>query len=53
MNTAQAIVNWKEQKGKLKQNFEILTNIDLMFEDAKNEYVKALYEKSNTKINSK
>ena len=35
MNTTEIKGNWKEQKGKLKQKFAILTDNDLMFEDGK------------------
>lgn len=37
MNTAGAIGNWKERKGKLKQKFRFLTENDFMFEDGKKE----------------
>ncbi len=35
MNTNQVKGNWNEQKGKLKQQFAILTDNDLMFEEGK------------------
>jgi len=35
MNTDQVKGNWNEQKGKLKQQFAILTDNDLMFEEGK------------------
>lgn len=35
MNTTQVKGNWNEQKGKLKQQFAILTDNDLMFESGK------------------
>jgi uncharacterized protein YjbJ (UPF0337 family) len=35
MNTTQVKGNWNEQKGKLKQQFAILTDNDLMFEEGK------------------
>jgi uncharacterized protein YjbJ (UPF0337 family) len=35
MNTTQVKGNWNEQKGKLKQQFAILTDNDLMFADGK------------------
>lgn len=33
METTEPKENWKEQKGRLKQVFAILTDNDLMFED--------------------
>ncbi len=35
MNTTEAKGTWKEQKGKLKQKFAVLTDDDLMFEEGK------------------
>jgi uncharacterized protein YjbJ (UPF0337 family) len=35
MNTTEAKGNWKEQKGKLKQKFAILTDNDLMMVEGK------------------
>ena len=35
MNTTEANGKWKEQKGKLKQKFAMLTDNDLMFIDGK------------------
>jgi len=35
MNTTEVKGTWNEQKGKLKQKFEILTDNDLLFEDGK------------------
>jgi uncharacterized protein YjbJ (UPF0337 family) len=35
MNTAKVKGNWNEQKGKLKQQFAILTDNDLMFKEGK------------------
>lgn len=35
MNTTELKGNWNEQKGKLKQQFAILTDNDLMFEEGK------------------
>ena len=35
MNTTQIKGNWEEQKGKLKQNFAMLTDNDLLFEEGK------------------
>lgn len=35
MNTTEVKGNWNEQKGKLKQQFAILTDNDLMFEEGK------------------
>jgi uncharacterized protein YjbJ (UPF0337 family) len=35
MNTIGIKGNWNEQKGKLKQQFAILTDNDLMFEEGK------------------
>ena len=35
MNTTGIKGNWNEQKGKLKQQFAILTDNDLMFEEGK------------------
>jgi len=37
MNTLENKGSWNEQKGKLKQKFEILTDNDLMFDNSKNE----------------
>lgn len=37
MNTLEIQGNWKEQKGKLKQKFALLTDNDLLFEDGKKE----------------
>ena len=48
MNTTQVKGNWNEQKGKLKQKFVILTDIDLKFEDSKNEYIRSLCKNSKT-----
>ena len=35
MNTTEVKVNWNEQKGKLKQQFAVLTDNDLMFKEGK------------------
>ena len=35
MNTKQAKGNWNELKGKLKQQFAVLTDNDLMYEQGK------------------
>lgn len=35
MNSIELKGNWNEQKGKLKQQFAILTDNDLMFEEGK------------------
>jgi uncharacterized protein YjbJ (UPF0337 family) len=35
MNTTEVKGNWNEQKGKLKKQFAILTDNDLMFEEGK------------------
>jgi len=35
MNTTKLEGNWNEQKGKLKQQFAVLTDNDLMFEEGK------------------
>ena len=35
MNSTEAKGNWKEQKGKLKQKFAVLTDNDLMYEEGK------------------
>lgn len=35
MNTTEAKGNWTEQKGKLKQQFAVLTDNDLMFKEGK------------------
>ncbi|NEW82495.1 MAG: CsbD family protein [Mariniphaga sp.] len=35
MNTQELKGNWNEQKGKLKQQFAVLTDNDLMFEEGK------------------
>jgi uncharacterized protein YjbJ (UPF0337 family) len=37
MNTTEVKGTWKEQKGKLKQKFAVLTDNDLMFEEGKKE----------------
>jgi uncharacterized protein YjbJ (UPF0337 family) len=37
MNTSEITGNWKEQKGKLKQKFAMLTDNDLMFAEGKKE----------------
>lgn len=37
MNTNELKGNWNEQKGKLKQQFAILTDNDLMFSKGKKE----------------
>lgn len=37
MNTSEEKGTWGEQKGKLKQKFEFLTDNDLMFEEGKND----------------
>lgn len=35
MNTTTVKGNWNEQKGKLKKQFAVLTDNDLMFEEGK------------------
>ena len=35
MNTTELKGNWNEQKGKLKQQFAVLTDNDLMFDEGK------------------
>ena len=35
MNSTEAKGTWKEQKGKLKQKFAVLTDDDLIFEEGK------------------
>ena len=35
MNTLEVKGNWNEQKGKLKKQFAVLTDNDLMFEEGK------------------
>lgn len=35
MNTTQVKGNWNEQKGKLKKQFALLTDNDLLFEEGK------------------
>jgi len=35
MNSTEFKGNWNEQKGKLKQQFAVLTDNDLMFEEGK------------------
>ena len=35
MNSTELKGNWNEQKGKLKQQFAVLTDNDLMFEEGK------------------
>jgi len=37
MNTTELKGNWNEKKGKLKQQFAVLTDNDLMFEEGKKE----------------
>lgn len=37
MNTEEVAGSWKEQKGKLKQKFAILTDNDLLFAEGKKE----------------
>jgi uncharacterized protein YjbJ (UPF0337 family) len=37
MNTTELEGTWKEQKGKLKQRFAVLTDNDLMFAEGKKE----------------
>jgi uncharacterized protein YjbJ (UPF0337 family) len=37
MNTTEVKGNWNELKGKLKQQFSVLTDNDLMFEEGKKE----------------
>jgi uncharacterized protein YjbJ (UPF0337 family) len=37
MNTTVIAGNWKEQVGKLKKQFAVLTDNDLMFEEGKKE----------------
>jgi len=37
MNSKELIGKWNEQKGKLKQQFAILTDNDLMFAEGKKE----------------
>jgi len=37
MNKTELKGNWNEQKGKLKQQFAVLTDNDLMFEEGKEE----------------
>jgi len=37
MNTTEVKGNWNEQKGKLKQQFAVLTDNDLMFDEGKKE----------------
>lgn len=37
MNSTEVKGNWSEQKGKLKQQFAILTDNDLMYEKGKKE----------------
>ncbi len=47
MNSTQFKGNWNEQKGKLKQQFAILTDNDLMFEEGKQE---EMYGKIQVKL---
>jgi len=35
MNTTEVKGNWNEQKGKLKKQFAVLTDNDLMYEEGK------------------
>ena len=37
MNKTEVKGNWNEQKGRLKQEFAVLTDNDLMFEEGKKE----------------
>jgi uncharacterized protein YjbJ (UPF0337 family) len=41
MNTTEIKGNWNEQKAKLKKQFAVLTDNDLMFEEGKKEEMMA------------
>jgi uncharacterized protein YjbJ (UPF0337 family) len=41
MNTTEMKGNWNEQKAKLKKQFAVLTDNDLMFEEGKKEEMMA------------
>lgn len=41
MNTTEVKGNWNEQKAKLKKQFAVLTDNDLMFEEGKKEEMMA------------
>jgi len=47
MNTTELKGNWNEHKAKLKQKFAVLTDNDLMFEEARKE---EMYAKLQTKL---
>jgi len=47
MNTTEVKGNWNTQKGKLKQQFAVLTDNDLMFEEGKKE---EMFGKLQTKL---
>lgn len=47
MNTTQLQGNWNELKAKLKMKFAVLTDNDLMFEEAKKE---EMYGRLQTKL---
>ena len=47
MNTTEVKGNWNTQKGKLKQQFAVLTYNDLMFEEGKKE---EMFGKLQTKL---
>ena len=45
MNTTELKGNWNEQKAKLKKNFAVLTDNDLMFEEGKKDEMMAKLQK--------
>lgn len=46
MNSTELKGNWNEQKGKLKQQFAILTDNDLMFEEGKKDEMLGRLQKT-------
>ena len=45
MNTTELKGNWNEQKAKLKKNFAVLTDNDLMFKEGKKDEMMAKLQK--------
>ena len=46
MNTTELKGNWSEQKGKLKKQFAVLTDNDLMFEEGKKDEMLGKLQKT-------
>jgi uncharacterized protein YjbJ (UPF0337 family) len=44
MNATELVGNWKEQKGKLKKKYAILTDNDLLFAEGKEEEMLGLLQ---------